>query len=435
MKLLGMPPLPAAPDFRRIWVTTVISQLGDWSARLAVGVIVYENTGRPSLVGAAALVFIAPYIGLGQVLTARTERYQRRNVMLVCDVLRAIAFVGLALAGLPIEWFMVLLFLAASVDPVYEAQSSALIVEVARDEYDAAIRYSHISKQTAQMVGLGIGGVLIAFFEPTTVLLLDAATFAVAAVIISGVSSRRHTPESPQGVAEVLSGGFRFLRSDQTTRNAVIATMITVGAGVGVESQVAVLGPELAGWNGAGLGALAMATPIGTLVAAAIVPTHGSDRAVYYRSLVVTLAAAVGVGVGILIGNVGVVLLAVFFAAGFMFQASMAANILVGKRIPGEHRSTVFGLLQALVLISNGVGAYVGGVFVEWFGPERGVQALMMVAFVSLLFVVPRQTARVLAGPSGVTTRRGELLTVDDLIADIVLPPVHGEERLHAHSG
>ena len=72
---------------------------------------------------------------------------------------------------------------------------------------------------------------------------------------------------------------------------------------------------------------------------------------------------------------------------------------------------------------------------VEWFGPERGVQALMMVAFVSLLFVVPRQTARVLAGPSGVTTRRGELLTVDDLIADIVLPPVHGEERLHAHSG
>lgn len=440
MKLTStLPRLPASRDFRRVWIATVISQLGDWSARLAVGVVVYDSTGRPSLVGAAALVFIAPYLGVGQILTARAERYQRRNVMIACDALRGVAFVGLGLAGLPIGWFMVLLFVAALVDPVYEAQSSALIVEVASDEYDAAIRYSHISKQTAQMAGLGIGGVMIAFFEPTTVLLLDAATFGLAALIVSGVTARRHTPEVAPGVAEVLSGGARFLRRDQTTRNAVIATMITVGAGVGVESQVAVLGPELAGWTGGGIGALAMATPIGAIAAMAIVPTTGTDRAVYYRSLAVSLLAALAVAGGIMAGETGLALLVVFFIVGFMFQASMAANILVGKRIPADHRSTVFGLLQALILIANGVGAYLGGVAVELFGPERGVQTMMAVSLLAALFVVPRQTARVSRAPEGLTTARGEVLSVESTFIDLTAleePPISpADDRELVRSG
>ena len=416
MKLAStLPTLPVAPDFRRIWVATVISQLGDWSARLAIAVVVYDATGRPSLVGAAALIFIAPYLGLGQILTARAERYQRRNVMLAADLFRAACFAGLGVgfaAGMPIGLMLALLFVAAAVDPVYEAQSSALIVEVAADEYDAAIRYSHISKQTAQMAGLGVGGVLVSLMAPEVVLLVDSATFLVSAAIIAGVAARRHTPELAIGVSETLKGGVAFLRRDQTTRNAVIATMITVGAGVAVEGQVAVLGPELAGWNGVGIGALAMATPIGSIVAMTVVSTKGSDRAVYYRSLIVTLAAAALVATLVLFGNVGAVLLAAFFAVGFMFQASMAANILVGKRIPAEHRSTVFGLLQALILISNGLGAYVGGVAVEWFGPTLGIQIVMAISATAVLFVVPRQTARVRRAPEGLTTQRGEALTL-----------------------
>ncbi|NOX30791.1 MAG: MFS transporter [Actinobacteria bacterium] len=420
MKLTStLPRLPKSADFRRVWIATIISQLGDWSARLAIGVLVYERTGRPSLVGAAALVFIAPYLGLGQILTARAERYQRRNVMLAADSFRAICFLGLGLGGLPILPLLLLLFVAASVDPVYEAQSSALIIEVAEDEYDAAIRFSHISKQTAQMAGLGVGGLLIAFMSPEVVLLVDAGTFVVAALIVRGVAARRHTPAESLSVRATLAGGFSFLRRDQTTRNAVIATMITVGAGVAVEGQVAVLGPELAGWTGGGIGALAMATPIGSIVAMAIVSTKGSDVALYYRSLIVSLGAAAVVAALVLAGKNGAVLLLAFFALGFMFQASMAANILVGKRIPADNRSTVFGLLQALILVASGVGAYAGGVAIEWLGPTVGVQAMMVTSATAVLFVVPRQTRRVISGPEGATSRRGEQLTSDEVIIDL----------------
>ncbi|MEZ5279754.1 MAG: MFS transporter [Acidimicrobiales bacterium] len=411
---LAFPRLPDSRDFRKVWIASIISQLGDWSARLAIGILIFDRTGSAVYVGTAALIFIAPYFGFGQILTAWAERFQRRTVMVNCDALRGAAFVALALLDPPLPIFFAILFISASADPVFEANVSATIVEsVDTTQYDAAIRLRHLSLQAATLGGLGLGGLLVGWFDARQVLLADALTFAFSALILGRITARRHAAGESPSIRETFMGGIDFLRRDQTSRNAVLATMLTIAAGMSVQAQSPVLGKELADLEPQMIGVLAMLAPAGSIFAITVVSTAGSDRRLYYRNLVVSIGAAAVAAVLIGLSSRPVALFIAFFTLGFVYQTSMTSNIIVGKRIPSDRRAVVFGMLQALIIISNGAGAWLGGLFIELFGPGRGAQVGLAMAGLAALAVIPRATTRVAAAPHGYTTRRGEQLTID----------------------
>ncbi len=376
--------------------------------------MVFDRTDRPIYVGTAALVFIIPYFGLGQALTAFAERFQRRNVMVSCDALRGVAFLILGVLDPPLLVFFIVLFIAATADPVFEANVSATILEtVDGDEYDSAIRLRHVSGEVATLGGLGLGGLLVGWLDAQQVLLADALTFAFSAFVIAGLVARRQTPAVPPTVRETFAGGIRFLRHDQTSRNAVLATMITLIAAMAVQAQVPVIGLELADLRPELIGALAMATPAGSIVALTFVSTRGTGRAAYYRNLVVSLGAAVLTAGLLQFGDNPFALFAAFFTLGFVYQTSMTANILVGRRIPAEGRTVVFGMLQALIIIANGTGAWLGGLAIELLGTRAGAQISLLFSLAALLAVIPKVTPRVAAAGGATTAQRGEELSID----------------------
>jgi len=92
------------PAFRRLWTSQLVSEVGDWSARLVLSLVVYTRSGSVVLTGLVTTVLLIPWLGPGQLLTGLLEQWPRRRVMVAADLVRAAAFLvalppGAAAAG------------------------------------------------------------------------------------------------------------------------------------------------------------------------------------------------------------------------------------------------------------------------------------------------------------------------------------------------
>jgi MFS family permease len=93
------------PAFRYLLSALAVSQIGDWLYNLALVVLVYDRTHSALWAGATTAARVVPVVVLGPLGGVLADRFDRRRVMIACDLARmALMFVLAALtaAGLPI---------------------------------------------------------------------------------------------------------------------------------------------------------------------------------------------------------------------------------------------------------------------------------------------------------------------------------------------
>ena len=94
----------AIPAFRRLWRSMAFSSLGDWLGLLATTALAQQlsagNYARANF--AIAGIFIArllPAVFLGPIAGVIADRFDRRNLMIVCDILRAALYISIPLVA------------------------------------------------------------------------------------------------------------------------------------------------------------------------------------------------------------------------------------------------------------------------------------------------------------------------------------------------
>jgi MFS family permease len=266
------------PDFRLVWGAQVLSELGDWAARIALGVLVYDRTQSKTLTAAVTAVSLLPWLGLGQALASLGDRFPRRNVMVIADLVRAAAF--FAMTSVQPAWaLLTLAFVAGSATPPFEAARAATIPEAVTEEgYGDALTLSNLTYQVVLVLGYLFGGGLVAVVGAKTALLVNAASFAASAILLMMLRSGRFA-HGATSVRASLKAAFRVIFGDPYLRRAsAIATICSSCAIVG-EALVVVYArenlPEIG--NGA-IGVLAAAVPAGTILASFLVRRRGEQR-------------------------------------------------------------------------------------------------------------------------------------------------------------
>jgi MFS family permease len=78
-----------------------LSVIGDQLARVALTVLVYDRTRSALLAAITFVVSIVPTFVGGVTLAWLADRYPRRRVMIVCDLVRAVLVLVMALPGMP----------------------------------------------------------------------------------------------------------------------------------------------------------------------------------------------------------------------------------------------------------------------------------------------------------------------------------------------
>jgi MFS family permease len=378
------------PDYRAVWQAQVLSELGDWAARVALAYLVYKRTNSPALTAMVTAVSVLPWVGFGQILATLGDRFPRKRVLVCADVFRAVLFGVMAIPAIPVSVLLGLAFVAGLATPAFESAKSALIPEVVPEEcYGDALALNHMTNQTAQIVGFLFGGGLVALISPHYALIVNAFSFLMSALSLVRLRGGRDA-QPARSTRSRLGAAARVLASDPLLRRATLLGVIPQSSAMAAESLVAVyVKKEL--HHGAGLlGVMAAVIPVGMIIAASLTPRRGEHTKLLRASAFLVL-------IGSTIGFAGFALhpglpwaAIPYLGVGVVFALVVPANTVVGARLPRDVRASAFGLLQGTLMGAQAAGAIVGGLLASWVGVSGGCALAMLPAIVYASFAVAR---------------------------------------------
>jgi MFS family permease len=93
------------PAFRLLLSGLAVSQVGDWLYNLALVVLVYDRTHSALWAGVTTAARVVPIVALGPLGGVLADRFDRRRIMIACDLARMglmILLAAVAAARLPI---------------------------------------------------------------------------------------------------------------------------------------------------------------------------------------------------------------------------------------------------------------------------------------------------------------------------------------------
>ncbi|HEU4595530.1 MAG TPA: MFS transporter [Pyrinomonadaceae bacterium] len=194
--------LASNPDFRRLWLGQVVSEVGDWLNNIAVLALAIQLTEGRSVGLAIAVYAVARHLPLflfGPVAGVVVDRFDRRRVMIAADIVRAFLALGFLaaerLASLPVIYAVgAALF---SVAAFFNAAKRASIPNLVGGTEELLNANSLSASTTAATIAVGsaLGGVVATALGRDTVFVLNALTFLASAEMIRRIRkalSRRH---------------------------------------------------------------------------------------------------------------------------------------------------------------------------------------------------------------------------------------------------
>ena len=172
-------------EFRALWLAQVLSVAGDQLARVALTLLVYDRTHSSLLAAITFAASVVPAFIGGITLSGLADRFPRRRVMIACDLTRVVLVAVMAVSGIPIAVLVVLLFLVTLIGAPFLSARAALYPDLLTgDLYVLGTAVTLTTLQFAQVLGFAVGGAVVGFFGVRVSLLIDAATFALSALII-----------------------------------------------------------------------------------------------------------------------------------------------------------------------------------------------------------------------------------------------------------
>ena len=86
------------PNFRRLWLAQLISEIGDWFYSLAVYDLLLKKTHSGGAVGLAIIIQTLPWFLMTPLAGHVADRFPRRRLMITADIFRGFIVLGMLLS-------------------------------------------------------------------------------------------------------------------------------------------------------------------------------------------------------------------------------------------------------------------------------------------------------------------------------------------------
>lgn len=365
-------------NFALLWGSGFISMVGDWMLFTALPLYIYQLTGSALATSVSFLARIVPGLLFGSLAGVFVDRWDRKRIMLISNLLMAASLLPLLLVrSAELVWVIYLSsFIRSTVGQFFGPAENALLPRlVGEDQLGPANALNALNNNLARLIGPPLGGLVVATLGLAGVIWIDAATFLVAAALTGLVRvPGRAAPGAEAQVANIwreLREGLVLIR-----RKPALIVAFAIFAlccfGEGIMSVMFILwiakaiggGAQEMGWF---LSAQAIGGILGGLVVGRVAQSLGYVRLLGISGILFGLIdlalfnyprffSGVGIGLG-LMALVGVP------AVGF----STAQNTLVQKNVDDAYLGRVFGAYGTLgslcYLISTALAGLIGDSF------------------------------------------------------------------------
>ena len=365
--------------FRRLWIATSLSSLGDWLSLVALASLASALAGsgaaaQYSAVGGVWLSSLLPALILGPLAGAVADRLDRRLNMIIGDVLRAVLYLTIPLNlsvhfANPLTWIYVVQFVASCVSLFWTPAKDASVPNlVPPGKLEEANQYSLFTTfGTAPVAGLiftllslvsrALGNISHYFTTNPVNLALyfNTVTFVVSALTIYAlreIPKRQFSAHiSAPSMAKTIWDGWRFIGRTEVVRGLVIGMVgAFAAAGVVVGLGQPYITHTLHGGN-AGWGVVFAAIFVGLaggMFLGMRILSGFSRRRLFGLSIA---SSAIPLALIALIPNLVVVVVLVVLLGACAGVAYVTGYTIVGLEVDDDTRGRVFAFLYSAIRV------------------------------------------------------------------------------------
>jgi hypothetical protein len=372
----------AVAEFRALFATQCLTMIAGATSGLALGTITFAQTGSAVLTGLS--MFGGPLVALltSTVLLSASDVMRPRRALALVAIVVSLVDLLQAVPGVPWPVRFALLAVVWTVLSMSAGAGVALVADLLPEDAFVLGRSTlNIAVGTMQIVGYGLGGLLLLVLSTSGLFLTAAACSALAAVLIrTGVGD--HPPRATGPVVRRTREVNRTLLGSRVMRPLYLSSWVPNGLIVGCEALFIPYAGERAGYL---LAATAAGMLTGDIVVGRFLSVDTRDRLLdplryllavpflgfwFVPDLPVAMALSAVAAVG--------------YAASLPLQERMVAHS------PADARGQVFGLRGTGLKVGQALGALCAGLVADLMGvgPAAAAHAMGVMAVASILVSV-----------------------------------------------
>ena len=391
-------------DFAKLWMAQVVSLLGDWFNTIVISAMIVKYTEGTGYQGIAVSAFLIarmiPPLLMRPLAGVLADRFDRKRLLIISDVLRALAVLGLLITTqgpeyLPLIYvFTIIQFLVSS---IFEPARNAVMPSVLfRHQLVIGNTLSSITWSAMLAIGAICGGIVAEIFGIRAALFIDSLTFMVSALLVMtvvipvvprseiGQEQRTKQDKSKRTFADGIrhlrkhpgTAAALFIKSAQSVTNSQ-ALLIIYGTQVFVLGDQGITSMAIL-WAAFGTGAI-----IGPLIT-----NRFSDDSVRVLRRLTTVGFAMN-ALGCLLWGMSpsLELLALAIVVRSMGGSVnwTYSSVIIQKIVPDEYLGRMFSLDFAGFELVQSIGIVVVGVLIDAVGVGRVHVIVYVSALVALV--------------------------------------------------
>ena len=381
-------------NFFLLWSGGLISMIGTWMLLAALPFYIYQVTGSALATSGLLMAYLAPGVLFGSVAGVFVDRWDRKRVLVVGNLIQA-AIIPLLLLVDANGWIWLIYVVAFAESTVNQflgpAENALLPTLVDEEHLVSANSLNALNDNLARIAGAALGGVLLGLVGFRNVVIADALSFVSAALLIAFVVAPKAQAAAAAAAADVSRwlqvwrewiGGLRLVAEDNILRNLFIVIGVALFGDAILSALLAVFAQDVAGFTAADYGWVLTARGIGGIVGAVVIAQVGPRLS---SSILITgglILSGLAILVMVAVPTVTVVIgLMVLGGPAFMAWI-ISMQTVMQQSTEDSYRGRIFGAYSTTSTILMFVGAGLAGFMADSLGSS------LLMAAAAAIYVV-----------------------------------------------
>ena len=338
---------------------------------VAIGWQVYQLSGDVMDLGLVGLAQFAPFLLLILWAGHAADRYQRRNIVLLCFVsqlLCALLLLAFTFSGLKVVWpvFAVLILFGSARAFMMPATQAILVNMVPQESFSKAVALSSSSFHVAVIAGPAVGGLLYAF-GPQVVYGVVAALLCLSVFLMAQTRPTGQIPRREPATWHTVLEGIHFVRSRPILLGALSLDLFAVLFG-GVTALLPAFAHDVLHAGPSALGFLRAMPGAGAAITSVVLafwPIRNKVGIWLFAGVALFGVATLAIG---LTDSMWIALPALFLLGAGDMVSVYIRHLLVQLETPDAIRGRVSAVSSVFIGASNELGEFESGITAGWFG-------------------------------------------------------------------
>lgn len=379
-------------DFRLFWFGQMVSFSGTWMHSVAQSWLIYSLTHSPLSLGIIASLASLPILLLTLVGGIVADRYPKRTVLIVTQLLSALlALVVAVLADFEVitVWYVGVTAFALGIVNAFDVPTrQAFLVEVVdRNAITNAIALNSVAFNSARILGPVVAGFVISLAGIPACFYLNAASFGAVLIALLYINERGVKTLESKGMLIDIAEGWRFVTQDRAVFQIMGLIAVFSLFGIPYITFLPVLADEVLSSGVTGLSVLVASAGAGSLTAAVWIAVN--DKTSRSAPFLPISALAFSVAISALPFTDSLLLSSILlWLAGWGMVSFLAtSNSFVQHAVPDALRGRVMSLYTFVFLGFGPLGNALIGVMAHFAGTLLSLKLSgLLCIIVSVLF-------------------------------------------------